>query len=171
MSGPGEALWRFAVAVYEAPGAANACLLLQDRHGVNVNVLLAALYAVRHGTPLTAEDLAALDAAVAGWQRQVVEPLRAVRRAMKAEQALAGWPGAKALREAVKAAELEAERLTLATLARRLAAMAPAAGEASVREAIVRTLALHAAAFEADAETAAAIATLTAAAASVDDDL
>lgn len=167
----GEALWRFAIAIYEAPGAADACLLLQDRHGVNVNLLLTALYAVRQGTPLAADDLAALDAAVAGWQREVVERLRAVRRVMKAKPELAAWPGAAALRNQVKAAELEAERLTLAALARRLAAMALAADEASFREAIVHTVRLHVAAFEADAETSTAIVTLAAAAASVGRDL
>lgn len=114
-----ESLWRFAVAVYGRPGIADLCLDLQDRHGVDVPLLLWAAWtgAVR-GHALTGADLAAALAATAPWRRDVVAPLRAVRRRLKAGPSpIAPTPETDALRERVKALELEAERLQLTALA------------------------------------------------------
>ena len=48
------ALWRFALAVYQKPGVSDACLLLQDRHGCNVTLLLFAAWAgAERGVALT----------------------------------------------------------------------------------------------------------------------
>ncbi|MFC7333345.1 TIGR02444 family protein [Rhodocista pekingensis] len=108
---PSPDLWRFSLAVYARPDVAPLCLALQDGHGADVNLLLwAAWLALVHGHTLTPGDLAAAEAAVAPWREGVVRPLRAVRRTLKApEPPLPA--GAGALRERIKAAELEAERL------------------------------------------------------------
>ena len=54
------ALWRFALAVYQKPGVSDACLLLQDRHGCNVPLLLFAAWAgAERGVVLTADEVAA----------------------------------------------------------------------------------------------------------------
>ena len=56
----GGALWRFALAVYQKPGVSDACLLLQDRHGCNVTLLLFAAWAgAERGVALTADEFAA----------------------------------------------------------------------------------------------------------------
>lgn len=108
-----EALWRFCVRVYGAPGAAEACLALQDEAGADIPLLLAALWSATEGPgPLDAASLTALDAAVAEWRDNVVRPLRRVRRWMKGA-GHAGHP----LRERVKAGELSAERHELAVIA------------------------------------------------------
>ena len=119
----GGAFWAWSLATYARPGVAEACLALQDRHGLDVNRLLLAHWLAGHGRVLP--DPAGLVSAFAeGWQHDVVAPLRSVRRALKGS-ALAGAP---ALRQAVKDAELEAERLEQAELERLAASAGPADG-------------------------------------------
>jgi len=77
---------------------------LQDRRGLDVNVLLFAAWAgAVCGVRLSPEELARIDSAIADWRAEVVRPLRAVRRRVKGEDA--------ALYERLKAAELAAERI------------------------------------------------------------
>ena len=103
-------LWDFALAVYGSDGVADECLALQDRLGLDVNVLLLTTYiGVVERIPLTSADITAANAVVAGWHGEVVRPLRAVRKALKAF-------GQEALRAQVKAAELQAEKIELAVL-------------------------------------------------------
>ncbi len=127
-----DGLWYFAVALYGRPGMADLCLELQDRHGMDVPLLLwAAWVGAARDHALTPGELAAADAAVAPWRRDVVAPLRAVRRRLKqGPLPLAPTAGSDSLRDRVKALELEAERLQLAELARHPAG-APAKGPAA----------------------------------------
>jgi uncharacterized protein (TIGR02444 family) len=112
-----ERFWRFSLAVYGRPAVADACLALQDRHGLDVNLLLWCCWHAREGRALAAGDVTAAEARVSSWRATVVEPLRAVRRQLK--RSIAGWPTAEVeqLRGRVKGAELEAERLEQAMLA------------------------------------------------------
>ncbi len=97
-------LWDFSLAVYARPGVPAACLDLQDRRGVDVNVLLFAVWAgLACGVRLSAEELERIDSTIAPWRAEVVRPLRAVRRRVKGED--------QALYERLKAAELAAERV------------------------------------------------------------
>jgi uncharacterized protein (TIGR02444 family) len=114
-------LWKFSLAVYGAPGVSAACLDLQERRGADVNLVLYAAFVGSSGRGrLDAAALAACQAAVEPWSRAAVQPLRAVRRVLKG--GLAGVPAAPAaaLRRAVQAAELEAERIEQMVLAARL---------------------------------------------------
>ncbi|MCW2236253.1 TIGR02444 family protein [Azospirillum canadense] len=97
-------LWDFSLAVYARPGVPAACLDLQDRRGLDVNVLLLAAWAgLACGVRLSADELARIDATIAPWRAEVIQPLRAVRRRVKGED--------QALYERLKAAELAAERI------------------------------------------------------------
>lgn len=130
--------WDFALAVYGRPGVPETCLALQDGLGLDVNVMLVALYLDSHGVALTPERIAALDAAVAPLRERVVAPLRAVRREAKGETFGAGDPApAEAVRQAIKKAELMAEQLVQALLARTAApwpqGAAPSDPQAAVR--------------------------------------
>jgi uncharacterized protein (TIGR02444 family) len=101
------AFWEFSLAVYAVPGVADECLALQDRHGLDVNIaLLCCWYGWSGRGPLTAEEIAAAEARVADWTRNIVVPLRSVRRALKPLPA----PAAVAIRDSVKRLELDAER-------------------------------------------------------------
>jgi uncharacterized protein (TIGR02444 family) len=105
----GEAFWRFSLAVYGAPGVAARLVELQDRHGLDVNLALLCAWLGWSGRGRV--DMAFIERAeraVAGWRDEIVVPLRAARRALRGRDEPAG---AAALREEVKRAELEAERL------------------------------------------------------------
>ena len=115
----GGALWRFALAVYQKPGVSDACLLLQDRHGCNVPLLLFAAWAgAERGVALTADEVAAAGNAVGPWHGEVVEPLRVVRRRLKHGPPPAPDTETVKLRARLQAIEIDAERIELETLAR-----------------------------------------------------
>jgi uncharacterized protein (TIGR02444 family) len=104
----GNPFWDFSLEVYARPGVPEACVGLQDRRGLDVNILLFALWAGSRGRRLSKADHDALGAAAAAWQYEVVRPLRSVRRALKKTGASAGE---RALRECVKHAELVSEEI------------------------------------------------------------
>jgi uncharacterized protein (TIGR02444 family) len=119
--------WAFAVDLYQRPRVSEACLLLQDRLGVDVSLLLFALFAAANrGRMLGTADLAELERTAAPWRDEVVRPLRALRRRLKSGPGPASGPAAERLRERIKAAELHAEQIELAVLARRLDRCLPA---------------------------------------------
>ena len=103
--------WTFSLAFYARQHVADLCLELQDRHGVDVNVLLFLLWQASRRRRLDSDDIGQVVALVADWRQHVVLPLRAVRRVLKTPAS--SWPAAEvhALRERVKADELQAERL------------------------------------------------------------
>jgi uncharacterized protein (TIGR02444 family) len=122
-------IWAWAQAAYARPGAREACLALQDQHGQNVCLLL---WAAWSGAPV--EALARGVALARAWEQAVVSPLRQVRRELKAQAGPIDAAGRERLREDIKAAELEAERLLLEALAR-LAGAGSGAPEAALRAA------------------------------------
>lgn len=101
-----EAFWAFSLDLYAHPAIAAACLRLQDELGLDVNLVLLCCWLARSGRgPLSENDLAAAEARVASWRREILEPLRAARRAVKR---LAGK--ASPLYAEMKRLELHAER-------------------------------------------------------------
>jgi uncharacterized protein (TIGR02444 family) len=109
------ALWEFSLAFYALPGVAQALIVLQDRDGLDVNLILFALWLGLSGhVPLDGDALAAADRAVSTIRSEVVEPLRTLRRGLK------GNPdaGIQNLREDAKGLELAAEKLVQSRLAR-----------------------------------------------------
>ncbi len=113
---PESAFWVFSQDHYGRPGVAEACLALQDRRGLDVNILLFCCWAGLRGQALTAGELGERIDALRPWQAHVVQPLRAARRWLKGQQT-APAQAAEALRQAIKAQELEAERLEQLILA------------------------------------------------------
>jgi len=117
--------WTFSLTVYREPAVQQECLMLQDRYGIDVNVLLFCAYVgAVHGAVLSAPELTDVSGAVAEWQDKVVRGLREVRRVLKpiTSDATPVAAPAAALRENVKAMELEAERLEQMILERFCAA-------------------------------------------------
>lgn len=97
-------LWDYALRTYEIDGVAPACLVLQDRYGLDVNLLLYAAWLAQADQRLGEYHLAELEASVSAWRDRVVRPLRAVRRHLHDSAA------ARELCDGVKALELRAER-------------------------------------------------------------
>jgi uncharacterized protein (TIGR02444 family) len=109
--GAGSPFWRFSLATYRQPGVAEACLALQDGFGVDVNVLLFALWLGTQGRRLDDVEMQFVLDEAAGWAGEVVVPLRTVRRRLKDDPPLVAPDAAQAFRTQVKRLELEAERL------------------------------------------------------------
>ena len=94
------ALWRFSLAFYDRPGVPEALIALQDRAGLDVNLILFALWlGVSGRCRLSRAGLATAERAARPIRAEIVEPLRALRRRLK------GDPDAdiQRLREGVKA--------------------------------------------------------------------
>lgn len=111
MSSPSASFWEFSLAVYSKPSVPEACLELQDKFGADVNIALFMLWVADQGRRLSAEDIGRVNNLIAGWQNDVVRPLRVARRFLKAPAAEWQLEETAALRARIKADELEAERL------------------------------------------------------------
>src|SRR5262245_30913367 len=103
--------WQFSLAVYGQPGVAGECLGLQDKFGLNINLLLFCAWLGRRGIVLTREHLEGASHSIASWHDHVVRPLRGVRRQMKLHH-----EEVSALRAQVQRVEIEAEQIEQAML-------------------------------------------------------
>lgn len=108
---PNNPFWNFSLGIYRSPQVQKACLELQDGCGVDVNIMLFMLYLASCGRQLTAADVGRLLSVIDPWKASVVVPLRTARRALKEPPAQFDAKGSDALRQSIKTAELEAERL------------------------------------------------------------
>ncbi len=122
----GAAFWRFSLALYARPGVAPALLMLQDRAGRDVNLILYALWlGAGCGRPLDRTALGRAEAAVAPLAGIVAE-LRGLRRR---RLPAAPDPLLQALQKRIAALELAGERGAQECLA-----TSDAAAPAGVRE-------------------------------------
>lgn len=106
-----DAAWNGINAMYADPAVQRDLLRRQDSEGLDVTLHLFSLWADTQGVRLDAAALAEADAFVARWRTEVIAPLRALRRKMKAMDGVA--PDRRtidAVRAQVQAAELAAER-------------------------------------------------------------
>ena len=105
-----NAFWRFSLALYARPGVAEALIALQDRAGNDVNLILFALWrGVVHGHRLDQGELTAAEAAIAPLRRDVIEPLRKLRRGLKDNSD----PDLQALRRRIGGLELAVVELEI----------------------------------------------------------
>jgi uncharacterized protein (TIGR02444 family) len=130
---PDNPFWDYAVELYRRPGVEAACLELQVRHGLDVNLVLLCCWLASRGVAGEAQTLRRIAAAAESWQAACVRPLRAVRRRLKADLAApppgsvpARWPElTSGLRGRVLALEIEGERLEQLLLAALVADLPP----------------------------------------------
>lgn len=109
-----EAFWRFSLMAYARPGVAEALIGLQDRGGHNVNLVLFGLWlALCAGDRLDAAGVARARAAIVKLDRDIVAPLRRLRRELKGDPAA----DVQDLRRRVLSLEIAAERRVQARLA------------------------------------------------------
>lgn len=104
--------WDWALAAYDRPGVAEACLSLQDDHGQQTAYLLWAAWA-------SPPDAVLADGAELArhWEAAVLGPVRQSRRTLKAPLPPVDDAARLAVREAVKAVELDLEKLLMTSLA------------------------------------------------------
>lgn len=103
--------WRFSLAFYSRAGVPDVLIKLQDEFGIDVNLVLLALWLGSERRLLTDPRMREIGERSNGWQTKVVSPLREIRRTLKESQPLVAGPAAEAFRSKVKALELEAEHL------------------------------------------------------------
>ena len=117
MKFPDNPCWDFALIVYRRDGVAEACLALQESHGIDVNVLLFCCWLGESGRgALGASEMADALALVDRWHRDVVRPLRAVRNRIKGGLGDIDVEYSDPLRGQIMASELDAEHVEHMTL-------------------------------------------------------
>jgi uncharacterized protein (TIGR02444 family) len=113
MSGPvsKSPFWQFSIKFYAVPGVADACVALQDKANVDVNVLFFLLWNATQGRAFNAADITEIERRIGPWREMAVIPIRNIRRALKSPPPVMAADAAESLRTRIKAVELEAERL------------------------------------------------------------
>ena len=110
--------WRFSLRFYARTKVSEACLVLQDESGADVNLLLFLLFLAEHQRQVSAENIAEIDRAVIEWRDLVVKPLRALRRALKAGVGEISATVSESFRGQIKRLELESEHIEQSVLER-----------------------------------------------------
>jgi uncharacterized protein (TIGR02444 family) len=114
---PAHPFWDFALPVHEAKGVGEAVIGLQDRHGVDVNCLLFCCWVAASGRgKLGAEGARRTIEATRTWNREVVQPLRAVRRTMRPGVPPVDKVLSDALRRRLLEVEIDCERAEIVSL-------------------------------------------------------
>lgn len=116
----GNPFWEFATWTYSQPGVEKAILSLQNRMGVDINMVLFCVWLAYRGSNGNdlAQHLAGALQMSREWQRDLVEPIRTCRENLKIVIDGPDLIGrnrevANALRERLKANELDLEALQI----------------------------------------------------------
>ena len=107
-------LWAWALSAYQKPGVPEACLRLQDAYGQNTSFLLWAHWAGRPDAPALAQGAYLARA----WDAIALHQIRQVRRQLKTAIVHIDDAARESLRNEIKAAELQAERVLMESLER-----------------------------------------------------
>lgn len=100
-----KSYWQYSLSLYAVPGIADACLALQDAHGVNVNVLLFFCFARDSGMAIDSATLESIVLSIEASEAQLFEHRR-LRKNAKPTQ------GARCNNyEQLKSQELDLERV------------------------------------------------------------
>jgi uncharacterized protein (TIGR02444 family) len=129
--GQSARLWHFSCAFYAQPGVSEALLALQDRAGLDVNLILFAMWQGACGLRrLSHAELMAAERSAGPVRAAIVLPLRALRRKLRSDSDA----DIRRLRERIKTLEIAAERIVQRRLAR-LAATPASDGASTARAA------------------------------------
>lgn len=103
--------WQFSLAVYTHGDVSEHCLALQNRLGLDVNILLMMLWAARlWGCAPSPQQIEEADTTVRAWREEVILPLRKLRTRLKSGPPPAPDAMTNEFRENIKRLELDAER-------------------------------------------------------------
>ena len=118
---PDHPFWDFSLRVYGSGGVPEACLVLQERHRLDVNVLLYCCWlgASGRGTP-GAGEIATVCMTVDGWHRDIVRAVRAVRQRLKGGFGKAPVGLSEPLRRRIARIEVDLEHVEQLMLANSL---------------------------------------------------
>jgi uncharacterized protein (TIGR02444 family) len=109
---PESPFWHYSTAVYAREGVAPACLRLQERHGIDVNIVLMCCWCAQEDHRLIDNaEMCRLVGAVSGWHRSVVRELRAVRKRLKGGLPPVPEDLVRLVRERVLQTEIDCEQV------------------------------------------------------------
>lgn len=109
---PDHPFWNFSLSVYMKEGVGASCIALQERHQLDVNVLLFCCWLGASGRgAASAQDIDRILVAVGPWHRGIVRPLRAVRTRMKGGVAPAPLAISEPIRRRLNKIEVDCEHL------------------------------------------------------------
>jgi uncharacterized protein (TIGR02444 family) len=108
--------WDFILRLYGSEGVEPACLALQDEHDQCVPLLLWRAWTLAEGRRVDAGLLESAVAVARTWHAEVIAPIRAVRRRLKAPFPSVDDAARLALRQEIATREMSAERLLIETL-------------------------------------------------------
>src|SRR5258706_5038122 len=111
-----DAFWEFSLAFYAREAVGVACLSLQDRRGADVNILLLCCWLATLQLTVNEAGLKSAIEAVADWRRDVLGPLRAVRRQVVSAPMEIEKSERRAIKDGLLAAELDSERAAQARI-------------------------------------------------------
>jgi uncharacterized protein (TIGR02444 family) len=80
-----EEFWQFSLTFYGRPEVARQCLELQDKWNAKVNLLLWLAWLEQRGQLVDNELLTHAENSVDEWNRTIIQPLRQVRRQLRAQ--------------------------------------------------------------------------------------
>lgn len=108
-----NSFWDFSNALYARDTVEQACLTLQNEHGLDVNIVLFCLWYGAHYGSLSPAKMQQLFNFSDTWASRVVRPLRDSRRWMKSQSLFSSVTAEdiEELRTAIKRLELQAEQL------------------------------------------------------------
>ena len=110
--------WDFSLRVYGSDGVPAACIALQERRGIDVNLLLFSAWIGESGRGVLADsDLEAALAAAAAWNRDIVCALRVVRNRLKGGMPPIPTERSDVLRKMILEIEVKSEHVEQITLA------------------------------------------------------
>lgn len=105
--------WQFSLSCYAEPGVAETCLVLQNQHEANINLLLYCLWLAKTGRSLDWVQIQQ-KGEIESWHRQQVLPVRQLRMMM--QETSEGSQAQKYYYESLKKDELDAEQIEQAML-------------------------------------------------------
>lgn len=122
---PAHPFWDFSLRVYGSEGVPAACLVLQERHGIDVNVLLYCCWLGATGRGALDEDeIARVCRTVADWHSDIVRAVRGVRQRLKGGFGAAPLDLSEPLRRRVAKIEVDLEHVEQLMLAETIARVA-----------------------------------------------
>ncbi len=110
--------WDFSLRIYGSDGVPAACIALQERRGIDVNLLLFCAWIGESGRGVLAEsDLEAALAATSAWNRDIVCALRVVRNRLKGGMPPIPTERSDVLRKMILEIEVKSEHVEQIALA------------------------------------------------------
>ena len=103
--------WDYSVDYYDRDGVSDSLLSLQNRHDLDINLILLALWTgAEMGILLKKEHFAILDAKAYEWRDNIIKPLRSSRQAIKSFTSM-NIGLTDDIYQKIKSAELDAEHV------------------------------------------------------------